>query len=85
MVVFGYDFSDSKTPDVTNRVAIRKLSGNRFFEKVEDKQEVEDRPITEPVIEVVSHDEGTASIERVEDGAGLRQKRGGPGRPGKRH
>jgi hypothetical protein len=79
MVFFGHDFSGGKTPDVMDATAIRKLSGNRFFEKVEDQ------PETEPVNEEVSHDEGTVSPECVEDGAGLRQERNRPGRPGKRH
>ena len=35
MTAFGYDFSGGSQPDVTDPQAIKKLSGNRFFEAVE--------------------------------------------------
>jgi hypothetical protein len=34
MTAFGYDFRDGKTPEVTDENAIKRLSGNRFFEGV---------------------------------------------------
>ena len=40
MTVFGYDFSGGLTPDVTDAVAIAKLSGNSHFVLIkEDKQD----------------------------------------------
>ena len=37
MQAFGCDFSGGQTPDVTDDNAIKRLSGNRFFEVVEDE------------------------------------------------
>lgn len=34
MVVFGYDFTNGNTPDVTEETFIRKLSGNSHFAAV---------------------------------------------------
>ena len=36
MKVFGYDFSNGATPDVTDEKAIAKLFGNAEFEAVEE-------------------------------------------------
>ena len=36
MQVFGHDFSDGATPDVTDEKAIAKLMGNAEFEAVDD-------------------------------------------------
>lgn len=36
MKVFGYDFSDGATPDVTDEKAIAKLLGNAEFKAIED-------------------------------------------------
>lgn len=36
MIAFGYDFSGGATPDVTDEMAVRKLSGNSHFEVVRD-------------------------------------------------
>ena len=36
MKVFGYDFSNGATPDVTDAKAIAKLQGNAEFEAIED-------------------------------------------------
>lgn len=36
MTAFGHDFSGGATPDVTDEVAVRKLSGNSHFEVVKD-------------------------------------------------
>jgi len=44
MQVFGYDFRDGATPDVTDDNAIKRLSGNRFFETVEESGEGEETP-----------------------------------------
>ena len=38
MKVFGYDFSNGATPDVTDEKAIAKLLGNAEFEVVEAPQ-----------------------------------------------
>jgi hypothetical protein len=39
MKVFGADFTNGATPDVTDEYAIKKLSGNRHFAPVtEDKK-----------------------------------------------
>lgn len=36
MKVFGYDFSNGATPDVTDAKAIAKLQGNAEFEAIEE-------------------------------------------------
>lgn len=36
MKVFGHDFSDGATPDVTDEKAIAKLLGNAEFEAIEE-------------------------------------------------
>ena len=36
MKVFGYDFSNGNTPDVTDEKVIAKLQGNKEFEAVEE-------------------------------------------------
>jgi hypothetical protein len=36
MTAFGYSFAGGNEPEVTDPHAIRKLSGNRFFEAVEE-------------------------------------------------
>lgn len=36
MAVFGYDFSNGSTPEVTEELVITKLSGNSHFEAVEE-------------------------------------------------
>jgi hypothetical protein len=36
MIAFGYDFRNGATPEVTDPHALRKLSGNQFFEAVEE-------------------------------------------------
>lgn len=55
MNVFGYDFADGATPDVTDEKAIAKLQGNAEFEAVdgetvkapkEKKQKAADAPLT---------------------------------------
>lgn len=41
MNVFGYDFSNQATPDVTEEMFIAKLTGNSHFETVkEDKKKL---------------------------------------------
>lgn len=39
MQVFGYDFRDGATPEVTNPHALQKLSGNQFFEALPEEDE----------------------------------------------
>jgi hypothetical protein len=44
MVAFGYRFAGGNEPEVTDAHALRKLSGNRFFEAVDAGE-----PAPEPV------------------------------------
>ena len=39
MQVFGYDFRDGATPDVTDENALKRLSGNSHFEVVDEDRE----------------------------------------------
>lgn len=48
MKVFGCDFSDGKTPDITDEKVIRKLSGNREFAVVEDGESGGEQGKTSP-------------------------------------
>lgn len=41
MVAYGYDFRNGNEPDVTDENAIKRLSGNRFFEALPEEEEVE--------------------------------------------
>jgi hypothetical protein len=42
MTAFGYDFRDGSTPEVTDANAIKRLSGNRYFEVLPDASETEE-------------------------------------------
>lgn len=46
MVAFGYDFTEGKTPDVTDEKAIHKLSNNAEFEAL---PETAGAPAAKPV------------------------------------
>jgi hypothetical protein len=37
MTVYGYDFTNGNAPDVTDELAIRKLSGNSQFEAIKEE------------------------------------------------
>jgi hypothetical protein len=39
MTAFGYDFRDGFTPEVTDDNAIKRLSGNRYFEALSEPSE----------------------------------------------
>ena len=45
MQVFGYDFRDGATPEVTDPHALHKLSGNRFFEALPQEDDPEEQPL----------------------------------------
>lgn len=42
MQVYGYDFRDGKTPDVTDPNAINRLFGSTVFERVDEVKDGED-------------------------------------------
>jgi hypothetical protein len=45
MQVFGYDFRDGATPEVTNPHALQKLSGNQFFEALPEEGKTGEPPL----------------------------------------
>jgi hypothetical protein len=49
MKVFGYDFSNGATPDVTEETFIAKLSGNSHFEAVKKSKE---KAVVEPPVNI---------------------------------
>jgi hypothetical protein len=53
MVVFGYDFSDGQTPDVTDEKIIQKLTDNSHFEAVDGEEKpkpAKEKKGKEPVV-----------------------------------
>jgi hypothetical protein len=53
MTAFGYDFRDGKTPEVTDENAVKRLSGNRFFEAVAPAEAKEAAPsVADAIAEV---------------------------------
>jgi hypothetical protein len=44
MTAFGYDFRDGNEPEVTDDNAIKRLSGNRYFEAVASEVEQDKAP-----------------------------------------
>ncbi len=48
MKVFGYDFTNGATPDVTEDIFVAKLSGNSHFEAVKESKKKADAVL--PVI-----------------------------------
>jgi hypothetical protein len=57
MKLFGYDFTEGNIPDVTDELAVRKLSGNRYFEAVKVKNVKVTAPALSEVA-VVAEDDG---------------------------
>jgi hypothetical protein len=58
MKVFGYDFTNGNTPDVTEAVFIAKLSGNSHFEAVKESRKKPVEPATvEPAVDLDSQTE----------------------------
>jgi hypothetical protein len=64
MRVFGYDFSDGQTPDVTDEHAIKKLSGNSHFEEIEDTN----RPSKVEMLALIQEAQTVEELERLADG-----------------